>query len=449
MRLRFSIRIASLAACLTCLASIIAVGQNNDAIDWTKARQIHQKFVRGEKLTAEEQAYHDRAVKAFQAGARPGNAPPPAKPPVGLKPLCDMTADDHYKGEDGGLYGGGKNVPPKKHLQAALEAAHSIRPLDAAGLPDKNGKIGFISIGMSNTTQEFSVCVRLANADAEKSPKVVIVDGAQGGMDARAWAEPDKINRPGAADPWAMLDRRLQQAGVSPRQVQVAWIKQARIQPGMIGEYPKHAEEMKGHMLTILRKAHERFPNLRLAYLSSRIYAGYARTALNPEPYAYESAFVVRGLIQDQIKGAAGAVTSPLLLWGPYLWADGEKGRKLDDLVWKPEDLGPDGTHPSPSGRQKVAELLLRFMKSDSTAKVWFVGDATDKPDIKTENAKAAFEKGLAESKAGHVDAAIIAYTRAIQLNPKCEEAYLDRACASRIKVHMLRQLPMPLRLFD
>jgi lysophospholipase L1-like esterase len=66
-------------------------------------------------------------------------------------------------------------------------------------------------------------------------------------------------------------------------------------------------------------------------------------------------------------------VKSPLLLWGPYLWADGEKGRKIDHLVWKPEDLAGDGTHPSDSGRRKVAGLLLGFMKTDPTAKMWFV----------------------------------------------------------------------------
>jgi len=160
----------------------------------------------------------------------------------------------------------------------------------------------------------------------------------------------------------------------------VAWVKQARIAPGSIGEFPKHAEEMKGHMVTILNELKQRFPNLRIAYLSSRIYAGYAKSTLNPEPYAFESAFVVRWLIQDQIKGepslnydpAKGAVKSPLVLWGPYLWSDGEKGRKIDDLVWKPEVLGPDGTHPNDSGRRKVADLLLGFMKTDSTAKVWF-----------------------------------------------------------------------------
>lgn len=89
---------------------------------------------------------------------------------------------------------------------------------------------------------------------------------------------------------------------------------------------------------------------------------------------------MVRRLIQDQVQGdrslnydpEKGAARSPLLLWGPYLWADGEKGRKSDDLVWKPEDLAADGTHPSGSGQRKVAELLLRFVKTDPTARVWF-----------------------------------------------------------------------------
>jgi hypothetical protein len=345
----------------------VDAGGSGDQIDWNRAQQLHQKFVRGEKLTDEEHAYHDRAAKALQAKSKPENQSPPAKPPVGLKPLCDMTAQDHYRGEDGGLYGNGKNEPPEKHLQAARQQAKAIQPLDVEGKPERNGKIGLISIGMSNTTQEFSVFVRLANADPAKSSKVVVVDGAQGGMDSQAWAQPGILNRP---DPWKALDQRLQQAGLSPKQVQVAWIKQARIAPGSIGEFPKHAEEMKGDMVAIIQKARERFPNLRIAYLSSRIYAGYAKTPLNPEPYAYESAFVVRWLIQDQIKGQSA--NSPLLLWGPYLWADGEKGRKADDLIWKPEDLGPDGTHPSDSGRRKVADLLLRFMKTDPTAKVWF-----------------------------------------------------------------------------
>src|SRR5206468_2052364 len=101
---------------------------------------------------------------------------------------------------------------------------------------------------------------------------------------------------------------------------------------------------------------------------------------LNPEPYAYESAFVCRWLIQDQIKGdpalnydaSRGEVKAPLLLWGAYLWADGTTPRQGDELVWKRDDLASDGTHPSQSGREKVTQLLLDFCKNDSLAKSWF-----------------------------------------------------------------------------
>ena len=65
---------------------------------------------------------------------------------------------------------------------------------------------------------------------------------------------------------------------------------------------------------------------------------------------------------------------APLLLWGPYLWADGTRGRKMDSLVWERGDFGDDGVHPSTAGRQKVAELLLDFYTTDPLAKSWFVG---------------------------------------------------------------------------
>ena len=91
-----------------------------------------------------------------------------------------------------------------------------------------------------------------------------------------------------------------------------------------------------------------------------RALSGFPVSAqLNPEPYAYESAFAVRSLILAQIgkKDPAlnydadkGPVKSPILLWGPYLWADGVKGREGDALVYKREDLGGDGTHPNPFG---------------------------------------------------------------------------------------------------
>ena len=124
----------------------------------------------------------------------------------------------------------------------------------------------------------------------------------------------------------------------------------------------------------ILQQARARFPNVRLAFVSSRIYAGYARTGLNPEPYAYESGFAVRGLIALQAKDpdlnadpAKGEVKAPLALWGPYLWADGVKGRAIDDLVWNAGDFGADGTHPDEAGVRKWSSCCSTFSKPAPT----------------------------------------------------------------------------------
>jgi hypothetical protein len=304
-----------------------------------------------------------------------------AKDSLGLTPLTDLAGEVKYKGQDGGLYGGGRNRPPDQHLQAAIRIARQIQPLDAEGKPSSEGRIVMISVGMSNTTQEFRAFMSSANRDEQKSPLVALVDGAQGGMEASAWANPDRARWMGRPDPWSVLEQRLKEAGVTAQQVQVAWIKQARAIPASLGEFPRHARELRDNLAVIVRKLKQHYPNLRIAYLSSRIYAGYALMPLNPEPYAYESGFAVRWLIRDQIGGdrhlnfdpARGEVGAPLLLWGPYLWADGVRGRKVDDLVSRREDLAGDGTHPSPGGQRKVAELLLRFFMTDATAKTWFV----------------------------------------------------------------------------
>ena len=69
----------------------------------------------------------------------------------------------------------------------------------------------------------------------------------------------------------------------------------------------------------------------------------------------------------------AGAVKAPLLLWGPYLWADGVTPRQSDRLTYTREDLAGDGTHPSEAGRDKVARVMLDFFKTDPLAKSWFM----------------------------------------------------------------------------
>jgi len=372
---------AVVAAGLVLTVMAAPAGAGEGPIDWRRARELLQKSGRGEVLTPDEKAYLDRARKERQnrMSERTTGEPATGKPTTGMVPLTELGEGD-YKGEDGGLYGGGSNLPPPAYARAAAQQAALIRPLNAAGEPADDGKIVLVSIGMSNTSQEFSVFKRIADGDDRKSADIVIVNCAQGGRDARAWAEREASGRQQRPSPWSVLEERLEAAGVTAKQVQVAWMKQALAGPARLGEFPAHARRLQADMQTALGIAQERCPNLRVVFISGRIYAGYAGTQLNPEPYAYESAFAVRWVIQEEIarnvdgaRDTLGPIVPAVVLWGPYLWGDGVTPRKADGLVWKREDLAGDGTHPSGSGQKKVADMLLDFFKTNPYAKPWFV----------------------------------------------------------------------------
>jgi len=379
-RNRFHTCVALLWLLVTAVVSISLA--SDDPIDWQRARELHRRAQQGQTLNEEEKAYLERARQLRRE--QPQVSAAAGKETTGLVPVTEL-GEGLYQGQTGGLYGNGQNVPPEDHLKAAQVQTALIQPLDPNGSPSEAGKIVLISLGMSNTTQEFSTFKKLADADPNKSPHVVIVDCAQGGQAARQWAYPS--NTPNRPSPWIVMDQRLQKAHIEPNQVQVVWMKQAEMSPAQYGAFPAHAQTLRDNMAIILRMLKTRFPNLWIAYLSSRIYAGYATTGLNPEPYAYESAFSVRWLIESQVANdpnlnydpVQGAVTAPLLLWGPYLWGDGTTPRQSDGLIWNRDDLAGDGTHPSTTGRQKVADMLLTFFRTDPNAKQWFV--KTQPPD--------------------------------------------------------------------
>jgi hypothetical protein len=176
-------------------------------IDPELGKQLMHKFQAGEKLTPEEQAYLDRVRqeirnRAGQNGSAPKGAGQKAaktrepiprdrninKPEMlrTLVPLTELTGS--YHGEDGGLYGGGRNEPPAAHLAAARAESGKIRTLDVQGRPADDGKIVLLSAGLSHTTMDFSEFKKVADTDPQKSPKVVVVDGAQGGKPAATWA---------------------------------------------------------------------------------------------------------------------------------------------------------------------------------------------------------------------------------------------------------------------
>ncbi|HEU4387555.1 MAG TPA: hypothetical protein VFV34_07145 [Blastocatellia bacterium] len=294
---------------------------------------------------------------------------------TGLVPLTELGSGT-YQGYLGGLYADGENVRPVGHQQAGLEQSLKVVPRKAGGKPKSKGRIVLLSIGMSNTTQEFSTFKTLADADPIRNPRLVIVDGAQGGMTASSITNPDDSKMQVF---WETVDARLAAADVTAKQVQVVWLKEADARP--TAGFPQHAITLQHELETAVQILKQRFPNLQLVYCSSRIYAGYASTDLNPEPFAYESGFAVRWMIERQIEGSPdlnfdpirGEVKAPWLSWGPYLWADGLNVRD-DGLTWSCSDYANDGTHPAPGGaRDKVARMLLDFFKTDSTASGWFL----------------------------------------------------------------------------
>lgn len=328
---------------------------------------LKAKRDRGEQLTPDERAYAQGvlAQRNKSQGARKNSDFAQKNPPretTGLVPLPDLARKVH-QGATGGLYPDGKTAPPAAHAAAGLKLARAIVPLDPDGKPAPDGRIVLLSVGMSNATQEFSAFQRLAASESALNPRLVIVDGAQGGQTAAVTAKAD-------ANYWNVTEQRLKAAGVSPAQVQVVWVKQANAGPTQ--PFPAEAKKLQADLAQTLRNLAAKFPNLRIAYLSSRTYGGYAATPLNPEPHAYETGFAVKWLIADQIAGKDSAPATPWLAWGPYLWTDGTKGR-ADGFTWARDDCAPDGTHPSDAGRRKVAELLLKFFKSEPTAQPWFL----------------------------------------------------------------------------
>lgn len=269
---------------------------------------------------------------------------------TGLTPLTDM-GKRKYRGYRGGLYLNGLNRPPQTYLRKGIEAAKRVRPI--------NGKIVLLSVGMSNASDEFSAFKRSADRDPQKNSSVVVVDGAQDGFDSRR-ARSQPIF-------WENIAQRLAEAEVTPEQVQAVWLKESVA--GEQRRFPKDARGLQSDLRAILRIMRIRYPNVKLVYLSSRTYGGYAITGLNPEPAAYDSAYGVRGIIQERIHAK---LRGPWLFWGPYLWTDGMAGRR-DGLVWSCDDVEADGTHPSRSGIQKVVNMLTTFFKTDPTARRWYV----------------------------------------------------------------------------
>ena len=339
------------------------------------------------------------AIASALTGCAPPPPPPPPPKPVVVGPptdtvkipLTDLLARTYY-GNAGGIYPGGINQPPTQHDSVARARRNLIKPLDVNGDESPFGKYVLLSIGMSNATQEWcsqnsgppcapwTFMGKAATDPTINHYSLVIVNGAADGQDAPAWTSPNS----------ASYDRiklgRLAPLGLSENQVQVVWVKLDDQKPSLsLPADSADANILLTNLALVMRALRVRYPYLRLVFLSSRIYGGYATTDLNPEPYAYESGFSVKWLIESQINEMRGqppnprvgtlnytSKAAPLILWGPYIWANGTTPRS-DGLTWERADFEEDGMHPSQSGEAKVSQRLIDFFKNSPYTRCWFV----------------------------------------------------------------------------
>jgi hypothetical protein len=355
---------------------------------------------------------------------------------AGVPALTDYPPGYLYLGLYPGFLYDGANAPPADHDAAGRSFAAQVQPRDTAGqictTPGAGCRIVFLSIGFSNNTIEFcggqgiggdpespsatacplpvaqppyiqpeSFIAKTLGDPAVDHAAVVPVDGAMGGATYDDW-DPTVS---GSAQYDRVLNQILLPSGLSAAQVQAIWIKDGESHPtvslatGSAGN-PPDAIVAERHLGNILRSLKTFYPSLQEVFISPRIYGGYANTAsppnlLNPEPFAYEIAFAIKWLVASQITQVRGGApdpnagdldyrsgTIPWVAWGPYLWANGTAPRS-DGLVWLNSDFrfprgdgtGDECTHPSVHAEDKVAGMLLGFMKT-SPFTPWFLAPA-------------------------------------------------------------------------
>jgi Putative Ig domain len=292
-----------------------------------------------------------------------------------IVPLNDLGTGT-YQGEEGGLYPNGSNVRPASHDSYGVGLAKAIQPLDSNGNPSSTGKYVLLVLGESTALDEIGVSfLPLAQHDPQVNTNLVFVDGAQGG------ATPGQLLTTTSPYFNTIVNNYLPDQGVTSKQVVAVWIEDSN---GIAtGSFPSDMTTLQTDYETVMNNLFTLFPNLKLVYFSSRIYAGYSNgvAKINPEPYAYESGFAVKNAIADQINGnsnlcdgnGCSPIKAPWMAWGPYYWANGLLASQ-DGMVWTCQDLQKDGTHPqSPSGDLKVASQLLNFLKTDDTTTPWFL----------------------------------------------------------------------------
>ncbi len=306
----------------------------------------------------------------FFSSSTPGEEAPGESPgaprPWKFDPstLVPFTEGKPYLGRyETGLYPRATNEMPQAHRAAGERIAAGIQPLDVEGAADREeGRILALVLGHSNCSMYFRALQKhLEGQRRLLHPRFELVNAAVGGQQL-----PEIVTLQGGV--WARAQSLLEaRPGYSARQVQVLFLHTTYHGAGNPRgapprPFPQVMQQMERDLEKVLAHCVERFPNLKIAYLTCdglRHFTGF-------EPHVYQEAFALKWLIQRQLKGEPGTGFEgpdrklPWLAWGPYIW----------DNTWG-KDYFTDGVHPAGKALDIFVRKYWEHLRGDSVAKRW------------------------------------------------------------------------------
>lgn len=267
-----------------------------------------------------------------------------------------------------GLYPNRRNEMPEGHRQAGERLAATIRPRDDAGAVDfEHGRILALVLGHSNCSMYFRALEqKLAAQRTQLHPRFELINAAVGGQQL-----PQIVTLQGGV--WNRVQALLRDRPTySACQVQVLFLHTTyhgaanpRHDPPRL--FPESMRQMQRDLTRVLSHCAERFPNLKIAYLTCdglRQYTGF-------EPHVYQEAFALKWLIESQLKNEPDARFEgsdrrlPWLAWGPYMW----------DNTWDPTYF-TDGVHPARPALDIFVDKYWEHLRRDSVARPWLFAPA-------------------------------------------------------------------------
>lgn len=301
---------------------------------------------------------------------------------TGLIPLVDLGTGLYMGTWEGGLYDGGSNIPPTEHKNKGLSIISKLKPLDTLGNVDwVNGKVVLAGFGASTVGGPFNHMIQIMKDSTDQSGCMKAVNAANGSDGIAAMYI-------GNEEYWEYIRvYKLGEKGLTPDQVQVGWLMHSSRTDSNGEDINSYVDTMVNRFTTALKAMLFYYPNLKVVFVSGFPYGGYADSMkvlyhIIHEPVSYHHNFAVRELIDRQIDGAPSLKYKgptkqvPYLVWGPNLWADGEKPNAYDGLTWNCETefaIDGGGYHLTNAGKDKMAFILLDFFRTNILSAPWFM----------------------------------------------------------------------------